>query len=143
MGKLGLVLTLLLVSVLGFAGRNDDIGPTCNLSFLVIKDYNGKPVRNAAVVLHLVTEKGKQERGGVELKTDAEGKANYETVPYGKVRVQVLMTGFQTYGGDYDINQATTEITIRIKRPENSIRLTGRMGKRRRSRPSLVVRVGC
>jgi hypothetical protein len=118
MGKLGLVLILLLESVPGFAGKHDDVGPVCNLRFVVIKDYNEKPLRNASVVLHLLTEKGKQEHGGIELKTDPEGKANYETIPYGKLRVQVLMTGFQTYGADFDIKQATMEITIRMKRPE-------------------------
>jgi hypothetical protein len=118
MGKLGYILVVLvLVSVPGFAGKNDDIGPVCNLSFVVIKDYNGGPVRNASVVLHQVTGKGNQERGGIELKTDPDGKANYETIPYGKLRVQVIMTGFQTFGADYDINQARMEITIRMKRP--------------------------
>jgi hypothetical protein len=132
MGKMGLFLVLLLTSVAGFAGSHDDIGPTCHLSFVVVKDYNGKPVRNASVVLHLVTEKGKQERGGIELKTDPEGKANYETVPYGKLRVQVLMTGFQTYGADYDITQSTMEITIRIKRPEGQFSAYGPNGEEKK-----------
>jgi hypothetical protein len=131
MGKLGLIFLLLLVSVPGFAGR-DDIGPTCNLSFVVLKDYNGKPVRNASVVLHLVNEKGKQERGGIELKTNPEGKANYDTVPYGKVRVQVLMPGFQTYGADYDINQRLMELTIRIKRPEGQYSTYGPNGEEKK-----------
>jgi hypothetical protein len=132
MRKLGLIFLLGLVSVPGFAGKHDDIGPTCNLSFVILKDYNGKPVRNAAVVLHLVNDKGKQERGGIELKTDAEGKANYETIPYGKLRVQVLMTGFQTYGTDYDINQVTMEITIRIKRPEEQYSTYGPDGEEKK-----------
>ncbi len=51
-------------------------------------------------------------------KTDPDGKANYDGVPYGKLRVQVITTGFQTFGADYNINQATMAITIRIKRPE-------------------------
>jgi hypothetical protein len=132
MGKMGLVVALLLASIPGFAGKYDDIGPTCNLSFVVIKDYNGKPVRNASVVLHLVSEKGKQERGGIELKTDADGKANYETIPYGKLRVQVLMTGFQTYGEDYDINQVQMEITIRMKRPEAQFSTYGPGGEEKK-----------
>jgi hypothetical protein len=132
MGKLGLLLLLVLVSVPSFAGKSDDIGPTCSLSFVIIRDFNGKPVRNAAVVLHLVNEKGKQERGGIELKTDAEGKANYETIPYGKLRVQVLMTGFQTYGADYDINQARMEITIRMKRPGEQFSTYGPNGEEKK-----------
>jgi hypothetical protein len=60
----------------------------------------------------------KQERGGLELKTDADGKASFDGVPYGKLRVQVLAPGFQTFGEDYEINQPTMEITIKLKRPE-------------------------
>ena len=121
-------LVLVLASIPSFAGKNDDIGPVSNLSFVVLNDYNGKPVHNAAVVLHLVSEKGKQERGGIELKTDPDGKANYETIPYGKLRVQVMMRGFQTYGADYDINQAHMEITIRIKRPADQYSTYGAGG---------------
>src|SRR5271168_3455568 len=81
--------------------------PVAALSFIVLKDDNGKPVRNAGVVMHSVSKNNKQDRGGLELKTDAEGKASFEGVPYGKLRVQVLAPGFQTFGEDYDINQRT------------------------------------
>jgi hypothetical protein len=92
--------------------------PVAQLNFVVVKDYNGKPVRNAGVVMHSVGKHDKQDRGGLELKTDAEGKAGFDGVPYGKLRVQVLAPGFQTFGEDYEINQPTMEITIRMKRPE-------------------------
>lgn len=103
------------LSVLGMA--DDDIGPVATLNFIVLKDANGKPVRNASVVLHLVGDKGKQEKGDLELKTDLDGKASYDGVPYGKLRVQVLATGFQTFGEDYEVNRPTMEISIKLKRP--------------------------
>ena len=87
------------------------------LKFLVIKDYNGKPIRNASVVLHPVEKNGKQSRRGLQLKADAEGRASFDGVPYGKLRVQVLAPGFQTFGQDYDIDQPVEEITVRMKRP--------------------------
>jgi hypothetical protein len=92
--------------------------PVARLSFVILRDANGKPVRNAAVVMHAVGKHDKQERGGVELKTDADGKASFEGIPYCKLRVQVLATGFQTFGADYDVSQPTVEITIKLKRPE-------------------------
>jgi hypothetical protein len=92
--------------------------PVAVLNFVVLKDDNGKPVRNAGVVMHSVGKNGKQDRGGLELKTDAEGKASFDGVPYGKLRIQVLATGFQTYGEDYDINQPNMVITVKLKRPE-------------------------
>ena len=88
-----------------------------NLAFTVVKDDNGKPVRNASVVLHRVDKDGKQSKAGVELKTDAEGKSSFDGAPYGKLRVQVLAPGFQTYGHDYDIDQPQQEIVIKLKRP--------------------------
>jgi hypothetical protein len=92
--------------------------PLATVNFLVVRDENGKPVRNAAVVLHPVEDNGKQSRGGIELKTDPDGKANYDGVPYGKMRIQVLAPGFQTAGNDYDISHPNEEITIKLKRPD-------------------------
>jgi len=89
-----------------------------SVQFLVLKDDNGKPVRNAAVVMHPVRKDGKQERGGLELKTDSEGKSSYDGVPYGKLRIQVLAPGFQTYGGDINVDRPTMEVTVRLKRPQ-------------------------
>jgi hypothetical protein len=65
-----------------------------------------------------VNEKGKQEKGGFQLKTDAEGKAKYDGVPYGKIRIQVIARGLQTHGEDYDINQPQMELTIKMKPPQ-------------------------
>jgi hypothetical protein len=94
------------------------LGEEALLKFVVLRDYNGKPVRNAGVVMHPVNKSGKQSRGGLELKTDAEGKASFDGVPYGKLRVQVLAPGFQTFGQDYEVNQPEMEITVKLKRPQ-------------------------
>lgn len=99
------------------AAQRDDEGPMSNLQFVVVKDYNGKPVRNAAVVLHPVGRKGKQSRGGLELKTDNDGRTNIDGIPYGPLRIQVLAPGFQTYGEDYQIDKPELSITVKLKRP--------------------------
>ena len=89
-----------------------------SVSFLVLKDDNGKPIRNAAVVLHPVGKNGKQLRTGFELKTDPEGKTHFDGIPYGKLRIQVIAPGFQTFGDDFNIAQPEQDITIRLKRPQ-------------------------
>lgn len=94
------------------------LGEEALLKFVVLRDYNGKPVRNAGVVMHPVKKDGKQSRGGLELKTDSEGRASFDGVPYGKLRVQVLAPGFQTFGQDYEVNQPEMEITVKLKRPQ-------------------------
>ena len=111
------VIIVLGVGMIGSAVAQDDDGPMSDLRFVVVRDYNGKPVRNAAVVLHPVNRKGKQSRGGLELKTDGEGRANIDGIPYGPLRVQVLAPHFQTFGEDYEINKAEMEITVKLKRP--------------------------
>jgi uncharacterized GH25 family protein len=89
-----------------------------NLKFTVLKSDGGKPVRNASIVLHPVDKKGKQEKGGLQLKTDAEGRTIIEGIPYGKLRVQVISAGFQTFGQDFDIDEPVEEILIKLDRPK-------------------------
>ena len=101
------------------AANSKDEGPQSTVSFVVLKDESGKPVRNAAVVLHPVGKNGKQGKGGFELKTDPEGKTHFDGIPYGKLRIQVIAPGFQTFGDDFDINTAEQVITIRLKRPQS------------------------
>jgi len=113
-----LAMMVLAAASVAMGQKDKDDEPTSWLYFQVIKDDNGKPVRNAAVIMHAVNATGKQGRGGMELKTDPEGKANFDGIPYGMVRVQVLATGFQTYGEDYNVDKAKMDITIKLKRPQ-------------------------
>lgn len=108
---LGLIVALFFASLVR---AQDD---SAVLNFVVLRDYNGKPVRNASVVMHPVQKNGKQAKGGLQIKTDADGKASFDGAPYGKLRVQVLAQGFQTFGADYDIDKPTVEITVKMKRP--------------------------
>jgi len=105
------------LGMVGLARAQDDEGPTSNLRFVVVRDSDGKPVRNAEVVLHPVKRKGKQAQGEMDLKTDAEGKTNVDGIPYGSLRVQVLAPHFQTFGEDYEINKPEMEITVKLKHP--------------------------
>lgn len=105
------------LSLIGSARAQDDDGPSANMHFVVVRDYNGKPVKNAAVVLHPVNRKGKQQRGGLELKTDSDGKTGIDGIPYGPLRIQVLVPGFQTFGEDYQVNQPEMEILVKLKKP--------------------------
>ncbi|MFZ1011688.1 MAG: carboxypeptidase-like regulatory domain-containing protein [Candidatus Sulfotelmatobacter sp.] len=125
--KLTLATLLITVSLIGgvYAQKDKDDEASAALNFLVIKEDNGKPVRNAAVILHPVTTHGKQARGGFELKTDLDGKTNFDGVPYGKLRVQVLASGFQTFGEDYDVDHPKMEFTIKLKRPQDQYSIYG------------------
>ena len=109
-----LCLVLLVICGAAFASGDD----VCNITFTVTREWNGKPVRNASIILHPVDKSGKQLRNGVELKADNEGRAVFTTLPYGKVRVQVLAPGMQTYGEDFDIKEKSREIEVKLKKPQ-------------------------
>lgn len=109
--------------VLGVAALAAD--QLATVRFLVLKDHNGKPVRNCSVIMHPVSKTGKISRAGTQLKTDADGKTSYDGVPYGKLAIQVLAQGYQTTGETYDINKPEMEITIRIKRPAEQFTIYG------------------
>jgi len=105
------------LALIGLTRAQDDEVPTAKLRFVVVRDTDGKPVRNAEVVLHPVKPKGKQDKGEMDFKTDAEGKTSVDDIPYGPLRVQVLAPHFQTFGEDYEINKAEMEITVKLKHP--------------------------
>jgi hypothetical protein len=92
---------------------------SATLQFLVIKDENGKPVRNAEIVLHGIDKHGKQKSDGLELKTHEDGKAEIGGISFGKIRVQVIAHGLRTFGEDYDINQPSQAITIKMQKPQD------------------------
>jgi hypothetical protein len=115
---LACLLLMVALAAVAYAQRDEE-GPTAVLNFLVLKDDNGKPIRSAIVIMHAVENNGKQGKGGIEVKTDAEGKTSFDGIPYGKLRVQVIASGFQTYGNDYNVDRAKMDFTIKLKRPSN------------------------
>ena len=124
------IVALLVVTALLSASdkNNKESGQSSVIKFVVLKDDNGKPVRNAAVILHPVGHNGKQTKGGFELKTDAEGKTETDGIPYGLMRIQVIAPGFQTFGDDFTINQVEQVVTIRLKRPRDQYTIYDKPG---------------
>jgi hypothetical protein len=93
---------------------------TSHIEVTVIKGFNKKPIDGAHVIFHPVKD-GKDE-GNLELKTHADGKAIIDVIPTGSaVRIQVLADGFATYADDYQINEASREITISMARPKAQV----------------------
>lgn len=110
---------LLLISVCLSAGEKKKKAAEqfSSLSFVVLKDSSGKPIKNASVVIHSLSANGEQEIDGFELKTDTDGHTGIDDIPYGKLRLQVIAHGLQTYGDDIEVNQPQQEFVIRLKPP--------------------------
>jgi hypothetical protein len=90
--------------------------PTARIAVTVLRDVNGKPIENAAVVFHPM--EGEKDRGAMELKTNEDGKTIIDVLPIGDtVRLQIIAKGFQTYGQDYKVDKPDMAIEIKMKRP--------------------------
>ena len=98
--------------------KEKDSEKTSTLSFVILKSYNGHPIKNAAVILHSVNKKGQQANGGLELKTDNDGHASIDSIPYGTVRIQVIVPGFTTYGDDIIVSQPEQSYKISMEEPK-------------------------
>jgi len=115
----GLVITLLAANAQDTArrGRKYKSPPaTARIAVTVLRDVNGKPIENAAVIFHPM--QGEKDEGNMELKTNEDGKTIIDVLPIGDmVRLQIIAKGFQTYGEDYKVDKAEMAIEIRMKRP--------------------------
>lgn len=109
--------SLSLVAFAAAASQQDDGPKVSTVNIVVVRDSNGKPVKNAEVVLHLLDKEGNAKQDGLELKTHEDGKAATDGIPYGKVRIQVIAQGFRTWGNDYEVRQPNMEITIKLQKP--------------------------
>ncbi len=117
---LGLVLSAFAVHAQGSSNRRGRKykapPPASTITVTVLKADNGKPIENASVIFHPI--EGDHDRGGMELKTDGEGKAMIDVIPIGDtVRLQVLARGFQTYGQDYKVDKAEMTMEVKLSRP--------------------------
>jgi hypothetical protein len=89
------------------------------LNMVVVRETNGKPVKNAEVVLHVLDKEGRIKKEGLELKTHEDGKADAPGIPFGKVRVQVIARGYRTFGEDFEISRPQMDITIKLQKPQD------------------------
>jgi len=116
LGATLLLLTTLQAQDKGRGRKYKPPPPTCKISVTVVRADNGKPVEDASVVFHPI-EHGK-DSGNMELKTNEDGKTTLDLIPVGDtVRVQVIASGYQTYGADYDLPSDAKVITIKLRKP--------------------------
>jgi Carboxypeptidase regulatory-like domain len=90
---------------------------------IVVKNNSGKPVDRASVVVrfvegHSVIKLGKAVRTTYELKTNEEGEAQIPSIPQGKIRIQVIAKGYQTFGEIFDITDEEKTVNIALNPPQ-------------------------
>ena len=88
-----------------------------------VQSLQGKPVERASVVVRFVEGRsvvklGKKISTTWEVRTNQEGVAKVPALPQGKIRVQVIAKGFQTFGEVYDVDEEEKTITIKLNPPQ-------------------------
>jgi hypothetical protein len=90
--------------------------PVAHVTVTVSRGMNSKPVEGAAVIFHTL-HNGK-DQGNLEVKTNEEGVAAIDVIPIGDtIRLQIIKSGYQTFGQDYEVDTASKEIAVKLKPP--------------------------
>jgi hypothetical protein len=90
--------------------------PAARIEVIVLRAADGKPIENAAVIFHPI--EGDRDKGGLELKTNDDGKALIDVIPIGDtVRMQIIAKGYQTYGDSYKVDKDQMSMEVRMNRP--------------------------
>lgn len=89
---------------------------------VVVKNLDGKPVEHAAVILKFVSSTAKIKIGKAtttwEARTNQDGILKVPSMPQGKIQVQVIAKGFQTFGQVFQVNEADKTIEIKLNPPQ-------------------------
>ena len=112
------LLALLVLCTLAIAGP-----PMSKVTVHVAAAESGKPIDRASVVVRL--EKGrsparlyKKMVTNWETRTNQEGDVTLPAIPQGRIRVQVIAKGFQTYGDFSEVDSDTKTIDVKLNPPQ-------------------------
>ena len=89
---------------------------------VVVKNLDGKPVEHAAVIIKFVSSTTKIKIGKHtttwEARTNQDGIMKVPPMPQGKIQVQVIAKGFQTFGQVYQVDETDKTIEIKLNPPQ-------------------------
>ena len=117
LSRFALFAAALLLSVTAFA--EDD---TTRLK-VEVQTLSGKPIDRASVIVKFVEGRsvaklGKKIMTQWEVRTNQEGVAKVPQMPEGKVRVQVIAKGYQTFGQTFELSGPEKTLTIKLNPPQ-------------------------
>lgn len=97
--------------------------PQTTIITVEVKNLDGKPVERASVIVRFaegrsIKKFGKKTVLNWELRTNQIGIAKIPAIPQGKILVQVIAKGYQTYGDTIEINEPERTIEVKLKPPQ-------------------------
>jgi hypothetical protein len=116
------VLVCLCLGALPATAKKKPIEPEqfADLTVVVLRQSDGKPVKNASVIIGLLNRDGSPGES-FQLKTDSDGKTSIADIPYGKIRLQAIAHALRTYGEDVEVNAADQRFVIRLQPPADQL----------------------
>ncbi len=97
--------------------------PMTKIRVEVRKALNDKPVERASVVVKFVEGRsvvklGKKIMTSYQMRTNQDGIASIPAIPQGKIQIQVIAKGFQTFGQIFEIGEEEKTVEIKLKDPQ-------------------------
>ncbi len=88
-----------------------------------VRNYNGKPVERASVVVRFVEGRSPAKLGKKiitqwEVRTNQEGVVKIPPIPQGKILVQVIAKGYQTFGQTFEVAEEEKTIEVKLNPPQ-------------------------
>lgn len=88
-----------------------------------VKTHGGKAIDRAGVIVRFIEGRsiaklGKKVRTTFEMRTNQEGIAKVPAIPQGKILIQVIAKGYQTYGHTYEVEEEEKTIEIKLNPPQ-------------------------
>jgi 5-hydroxyisourate hydrolase-like protein (transthyretin family) len=88
-----------------------------------VTSQGGKPIDHADVVVKFVSGHsaillGKAIRTSWEMRTNQEGIAKVPEVPQGTILIQVIATGYQTFGQTFEVNELEKTLDVKLNSPQ-------------------------
>jgi hypothetical protein len=114
----GFLLILLLALPVSFPASAADLTKLK----IVVTTRSGRPVERADVIVRFggrsVVKLGKMVRTTWEMRSSQEGVAEIPDMPKGKIRIQVIAKGYQTFGDTFDVSEDERTIEIKLNPPQ-------------------------
>ena len=88
-----------------------------------VTTLQGKPIDRASVIVNFVEGRsivklGKKIVTHWEVRTNQDGMAKVPSLPQGKIRIQVIAKGYQTFGEVYDVDEEDKLIAVKLNPPQ-------------------------
>jgi len=112
-----------IVSLLAAAALPLAAGPPMTKLRIEVKTLSDKPVERASVIVRFVKGRsvakfGKKTRTHWETRTNSEGVASIPAIPQGKILVQVISKGHQTFGQEFEVEEEEKTIEVKLNPPQ-------------------------